>query len=440
MAIPDRNGEAHADVNPDTTAQSGLKQARFDELEKYPMGHGSGVYTQLFANLAEGKGPYQPTMMISVFGNPVMSVPGRANVEKALAGLETFVVVDPMLSETAMMADYVLPGTYYLERYDLTTHWVTWSVVGLRQPVVKPIFGQPAEYEIVAELGRRLSLKDAAGKDFFRVGPSTGTPIDNVTAWYEDYLSDQLLKGGPGISLAQLKELPGAAWVSKNGTRHAKYAEPVPVDKLATAWYDGSPTADGTAVYDKPKTDGGSRIGTVFAGKVLRGFMTPSGKVEFHSPKLAAHPDANGKAVDALPAYTPRDWQPSPEYPLFLTGWKEANHTHTRTQNNPWLLEIKPTNPLQVHPDTAATYGVKDGDTVTVESPHGSVTATVKLTRRMHPEVVGLQHGFGHIALGRNAKGRGTSDSILRPTKADPISGMAMHKETCVKITPTQEL
>ena len=435
MAIPDRNGGAHVEVKPDPTATMGVAQARFDELGKYPMGHGSGVYAQLFANLADGKGPYRPKMMVSVFGNPVMSVPGRANVEKAIAGLDTFVVVDPMLSETAMMADYVLPGTYYLERYDLTTHWVTWSVVGLRQPVVKPIFGQPAEYEIVAELGRRLNLKDAEGKDFFRVGPASGAPIDNVTAWYEDYLSDQLRKGGPGITLAQLKQLPGAAWVSSKGTRHAKYAEPLPATKLTGAWYDGDPAAEGTGVYDKPKADGGKRIGTVMGGKTVRGFMTPSGKVEFASPKLASKPDANGKAIDALPAYVPRDWQPSADYPLFLTGWKEATHTHTRTQNNPWLLELKPTNPLNIHPDTAAAHGVKDGDTVKVESPHGSVTATVKVTRRMHPEVVGLQHGFGHTALGANAKGKGTAESVLRPTRADPIAGMAMHKETCVKIT-----
>jgi hypothetical protein len=52
----------------------------------------------------------------------------------------------------------------------------------------------------------------------------------------------------------------------------------------------------------------------------------------------------------------------------------------------------------------------------------------------MHPEVVGLQHGWGHTALGKNAKGRGTPDSQLRPTKADPLSGMALHKEACVKV------
>jgi thiosulfate reductase/polysulfide reductase chain A len=118
-----------------------------------------------------------------------------------------------------------------------------------------------------------------------------------------------------------------------------------------------------------------------------------------------------------------------------LINWKEASHTHSRTQNNPWLLEIKPDNPLVIHPETAAKYGVKDGDEVWVESPHGKVRARLLASRRMHPEVVGLQHGFGHSALGRKARGRGTSDSVLRPTRSDPLSGQSLHKEACVRIT-----
>jgi thiosulfate reductase/polysulfide reductase chain A len=341
-----------------------------------------------------------------------------------------------MLSETAMLADYVLPGTVYLERYDLNSHWVTWPALGLRQPVVPPRFGQPAEYEVVAALGRRLGLTDADGKQFFSVGPLSGKPIQDLTAWYEDYLSNELVNGAPGITLDQLKALPGAVWVDRGGTRYHKYAEPVAADKLATAWFDGEREADGTAVYDKPKDDGGKRIGTVLGGHVVRGFFTPSGKVEFAAASLAEKPDATGRPVDPLPVYQPRDWQPSDEYPLYLVNWKEASHTHTRTQNNPWLLEIKSDNPLVIHPDTAATLGIADGEQVVVESPHGSVPARARTTRRMHPEVVGLQHGFGHSALGRLAKGRGTRDGILRPTKADPLSGMSLHKEACVRVRP----
>jgi len=436
MINPSRSGGKHAKAAPDETAAETLKNPRFDQLETYPWGHKSGVYARTFTNLLDGSGPYEPKMMMCVFQNPVMAVPGSEKVVEAIAKLETFVVIDTMLSETAMLADYVLPGTTYLERYDLTTHWVTWTALGLRQPVVKPIFGQLAEYEVVAALGRRLGLKDADGKDFFTLGALSGEPIEDLTAWYEDNLSQEVKNGGPGITLDELKALPGAVYVDEKGTKYAKYAGELAPEKLEKAVYDGDPTVDGTAIYDKAKDDGGVVIGHVFGGKPVKGFATKSGKIEFMSTSMVDKTDTDGKAVDLLPVYTPRDWQPDDKYPLYLINWKEASHTHSRTQNNPILLELKPDNPLVVHPDTAAKYGLKDGEDAIVESSYGQVQAKVKVSRRIHPEVVGLQHGFGHRNLGRLAKGRGTADGVLRPIKADPLSGMALHKEACVTLKP----
>jgi thiosulfate reductase/polysulfide reductase chain A len=434
MVIPSKAGGKHRSVDPDKVAAATLKQPRFDELVKYPLGHPSGVYTQCFSNLAEDKGPYRPKMAVIVYQNPMMSVPGNQVVAKALAKLETIVVIDTLLSETAMMADYVLPGTNYLERYDIQGHWVTWPALGLRQPVVKPLFGQPAEYEVVAALGRRLGLKDKDGMEFFRIGAESGQPVESTNAWYEEYLSDQLKNGTPKMTLAELKALPGAVWVDRRGTEYEKFAQELKPEQLKSAFFDGDPRKDGTAIYDKPKAEKGVRIGTVIGGKPVKGFGTPSGKIEFAAKWLGEKTDANGKPVDPLPVYTPRDWQPSKEYPLYWINWKEANHTHTRSQNNAWLLDIKPDNPMAIHPDTAARYGVADGDDVWVESPYGRTKARVKTTKRMHPEVVGVQHGFGHTALGKLARGRGTSDSALRPTQSDPLSGQAMHKEACVRI------
>jgi thiosulfate reductase/polysulfide reductase chain A len=434
MVIPSKAGGKHAAVHPDEVAQAGLKQPRFDELSRYPLGHGSGVYTQCFSNLADGKGPYQPKMAVIVFQNVMMSVPGRPTVAKALAKLETVVVVDTMLSETAMMADYVLPGTTYLERYDILGHWVTWPALALRQPVVKPRFGQPAEYEVVAALGRRLGLKEQDGREFFRIGPESAQPVESLTTWYEEYLSNQLKNGSPKLTLAELRALPGAVWVDKKGTKYEKYAEELTPEQLKTAIYDGKPRAEGTQIYDKPKDQKGTRIGIVVGGKAVKGFGTKSGKVEFVSKWLADKPDAEGKPVSPLPVYEPRAWQPTAEYPLYFINWKEASHTHTRTQNNGWLLDIKPENPMIINPATAAKYGIQDGDVVWVESKYGRVQARVRTTTRIHPEVVGVQHGFGHTALGRLAKGRGTSDSPLRPTKSDPLSGQASHKEACVRL------
>jgi len=444
LVIPDKRGNAHAEVEPDEQAQATLKNKRFDGVDELPFGHSSGVYGSGFQRLLEGNGPYQPRIGVCVFQNLVMSGPGSSKVAAALAKLELFVVVDTMFSETAMLADYLIPGTVYLERYDLNSHWVTWPALGLRQPVVGApkrqtspypyrggIFGQMAEYEFVAALGRKIGLREADGTEFFRIGRVSKQPVEDLTNWYEEYLSNELKTGAPGITLDELKQLPGAVWVDRSGTEYEKFKAVLSDAVLKTAFVDGDITRDGTAIFDRK---GGKRIGTVINGKPVRGFSTPSGKIEFYNADFARKKDAKGQPVDPLPAYKPRDWQPDQEYPLYLINWKEASHTHTRTQNNPWLLEIKPSNPLVIARATAQKLRIKDGDQVWVESKFGKVLATAKVTDRIHPEVVGAQHGFGHWKLGRLAAQRGTCFGDLNFLAYDPLSGQGLHKEICVKV------
>ena len=486
MIIPDRRGAKWTQAEPETPVTA----PRFDGLGELPWGHGSGVYGRGFERLLDGSGPYRPRAGMCVFQNLVMSGPGSAKVADSLATLETFVVVDTHVSETALLADYLIPGTHYLERYDLNAHWVTWPAMGLRQPVVGAaeratspwpyrggIFGQMAEYEFVAALGRRLGLKDKAGRDFFMIGALSGEPVEDLTTWYEEQLSNEVKKGAPGITLDELKALPGATWVNQDGTVFEKWAKPLGSkfveDADGTVW--DKPADDdsrkqlgvmvGEDLWTAPEADGGVKVGRRIAGAIYctdadrildgpklegkkpkqigyafggsdprRGFITPSGKVEFYNAKFADKTDASGRPVDAGPVYTPRAWQPDDEYPLFLINWKEASHTHTRSQNNPLLVGLKSRNPLRIHPDTAARFGVADGDEVVVESRHGSTRAVAELTRRIHPEVVGAQHGFGHTALGKVAAGRGSAFGNLNAITYDPISGQATHKEICVRV------
>ena len=488
MMIPERKGTKWSVAAPATP----ITAPRFDGLSDLPWGHSSGVYGRGFQRLLDGSGPYQPRAGICVFQNLVMSGPASARVAEALAKLETFVVVDTHESETALLADYLIPGTHFLERYDLTTHWVTWSTLGLRQPVVGAaerqsgpyayrggILGQMAEYEFVAALGRKLGLKDVSGKDYFTVGFVSGEPVDDLTSWYEEELSYELKKGAPALTLDEVKALPGAVWVDQGGTRYEKYAEPVNsklvLDPDRTVWdkpaddtsrkqvgllvegvlWTAAEVAGGVAVgrligdqvfytdgdkiLDGPKleTTHPKQIGYAFGGTdPRRGFFTSTGKVQFFNAKFAEKKDLNGRPVDAGPAYLPRDWLPDADYPLYLINWKEASHTHTRSQNNALLVQLKPDNPLRIHPDTAAMLGVSDGQEVVVESPHGSTHAIAQVTTSIHPEVVGAQHGFGHTALGKVAKGRGSAFGDLNTMRFDPLSGQASHKEICVRVRP----
>ncbi|OFY64516.1 MAG: hypothetical protein A3H98_08360 [Bacteroidetes bacterium RIFCSPLOWO2_02_FULL_36_8] len=456
LVSPNKKGNSHQHLHVEKP-----KAPRYaGDNKKYPMFHGSGCYTEIFQQLADKKGNYPAKMAMIVFQNPVMAVPGTETVIKALSNLEFVVVNDIFLSETALMADIVVPGATYLERYDWTGNWVTWPSLSLRQPVVKPIFGQPTEAEFVVEIGRRLGLTDSEGHEFFWNNPITGEREENLTKWYEAFFSKEIINGAPKITLEEFKKLPGAVWTTGK-TEYEKYKKEIAEDVLKTTVVEKvkikmlkngeEKEVEIEHIYDKPKADGGKRLGTYFmvedenknndpkfkpkvTKKAVKGFMTPTGKVELVLNYLKGKTDANGNPCSEFPDYKQRDWYPNNEFPCFLINWKEATHTHTRTQNNRWLLELKPENPLQVNTKTGEKLGLSTGDIVWVESKYGKMKAKVQLTEAIHPEVVGSQHGFGHWAMGKEAKGRGSTDSNLRPCKSDPIGGQSLHKECCVKI------
>jgi len=107
-------------------------------------------------------------------------------------------------------------------------------------------------------------------------------------------------------------------------------------------------------------------------------------------------------------------------------------------------MEMKPDNPLIINSATAEKMGLKDGDAVWIESPFAKAKGTVQVSERIHPEVVALQHGYGHWGFGKVAKGSmntlnkwsaaGTADGQFLPGKAEKFSGMAVHKEIGVRV------
>lgn len=366
LIIPERKG-------PKFTVPAKPGAPRIDGAgSKYPFAHSSGIYVEARDAMISGT-PYQPKAAVFVFQNFVFSVPNSAKNLQALNNLELIVSVDTHLSETALMADYVIPGSNYLERYKLCTQWDTFPVVALRQPTVAPVFGQKLEYEFVQDLALAMGYNQYP-----------------FNAPYEQYL-DEALQAGIGISLNDLKALPGATWIG--GDTHYRKHEVIPPGNITPI-----------------------------------GFNTPSRKFEFYSQQMV------DKGLNGLPEYVATEDSPTETYPLHIINWKEALHTHSRTMNNRWLMEFHGENELWINVDVAQGLGINDGDLVWVENQFAKAQAKARVTRRIHPDVVGMVHGFGHWGLGPVANGKGINDSQFVPGKAEHISGMAAHKDGAVKV------
>ena len=58
-------------------------------------------------------------MIIVTCGNPLTQVPDSMIVQKAFSSVETLVVIDQFMTDTAKLADYVLPTTTVFEEEDI---------------------------------------------------------------------------------------------------------------------------------------------------------------------------------------------------------------------------------------------------------------------------------------------------------------------------------
>ncbi len=127
---------------------------------------------------------------------------------------------------------------------------------------------------------------------------------------------------------------------------------------------------------------------TKFQKYLSKGFKTPSGKVEL------VLSNATRFGLAALPEYTPPATPRDADYPLLLTSAKSRHYLHSSYRWIKRLHDREPQPLAMVHPETAALYGVVEGEDVCIETEHGRITQIAQLTRRVLPGVVYAAHGW----------------------------------------------
>jgi len=101
-----------------------------------------------------------------------------------------------------------------------------------------------------------------------------------------------------------------------------------------------------------------------------------------------------------------------------------------RGANKPWLQELPdPVSKIawhswvEVHPDTAAKWGLATGDFLLLKSPFGATKFPAWITRSVRPDVLAVPTGQGHTAYGRYAKDRSANPFELLGALANEYGG-----------------
>jgi anaerobic selenocysteine-containing dehydrogenase len=104
------------------------------------------------------------------------------------------------------------------------------------------------------------------------------------------------------------------------------------------------------------------------------------------------------------------------EFPLHFLPYASPALLDGSLAHLPWLQELPDvlstamwSSWVEIHPGTAAKFGIADGDIVQIQSRHGSIHAPAVLSPGISPDVIAMPVGQGHQTFTRYASGRGAS-------------------------------
>jgi anaerobic selenocysteine-containing dehydrogenase len=364
--------------------------------------------------------------------NPVWTNPDGFSWVEALANenlVNCYVALTPTWNETAYFADYILPMGHGSERHDVhsyETHDAQW--IGFRQPVLRAArermgvkvsdtrLVNPGEVweenEFWLELSWRIDpMGDLGIRQFVESKKHAGERL-GVDEYYEYMFENSVpgLKeraGEEGLTPLEFMRRYGAFEVRKKvGAIHE---EAVPTDELEDIHVDSfgkvytktaKPASTNIVPIPTPDPDSEGRrlVGIKVDNEIVRGFPTPSGRLEFYSRTLSDW----GWHDESIPVYIKSHIHPdnlAEDQTVLISTFRLPVQIHTRSANAKWLDEIAHTNPLWIHPSHAARVGVKTGDAVRVETEIGYFVVRAWVTEGIRPGIVACSHHMGRWKL-----------------------------------------
>jgi biotin/methionine sulfoxide reductase len=278
-------------------------------------------------------------------GNPFHHHQDLARLHLAFGRLDTFIVHESVWTATARHADIVLPATLTLEREDIGAAPTDPLMVAMHR--VLPPHGQARDdFDIFADLAERMGLREA-----FTEGRDTRQWLQHL---YEK-------------------------------TRAALQARGDEAPDFDRFW------ARGELRLPQQADDGG----------ILRAFRddpegrplpTESGRVQIHSPRIAAFGDAD---CPGHPAWLPPDDAPDDRHPLWLLANQPATQLHSQGDPGAHTQSTRRQGRqvCRLHPADAAARGIASGDAVRIFNVRGDCLAVAALDDALRPGVLQLPTG-----------------------------------------------
>jgi len=364
----------------------------------------------------ETPGAGQIRALITVAGNPVLSTPDGARLDRALESLDFMVSVDIYRNETTRHADVILPAPPLLARghFDVALYSLAIrNIANYSPPLVDLEPGEMHEWEVLLRLANIVS---GAGAD------ADPNPLD-------DFVITQQVEKAVSRSGSNVEGRTSAELLDTLSSRRGP--ERVLDFMLRTGPYgDGfGADPDGLTLSKLEANPHGVDLGPL-EPRIPEMLRTPTGKVELAPESLVAD-------VARLRQALGRERNGE----IVLVGRRDLRSNNSWMHNLDVLVKGKPRCTMHVHPDDAHRLGLIAGAAARVKSRTGEILVPVEVTDAVMPGVVSIPHGWGHsvpgVAMAVAAEHAGVNSNLVAdPDLFDPMSGNAVLNGIPVEVAP----
>ena len=369
--------------------------------------------------------------------NPLLSYSDTRAWLEAREHLDLLVVIDPAMTETARIADYVLPTPVGYEKWEMANFPKRFPeiYVQVRPPVVPPPGEALPEPEIYARLAEAMNLFGEPPAELFDL--ARGALAADGAMAYLGRLQELAAAGDARIAKERSifwayrtlgPVLPGpalaAVWLQCHLNAMLRPASVL--RSLGRAWETRSPFEVGTELFGRIlQHPEGVEIARVDPARNLEdNLATPDGKIRLAPEPMLA------EITRCLEAQTEAD----PEYPFVLAAGLRTRWTANTIQRDPkWRKGRGPHCALHLSPGDAAALGVADGEEVRILTQRGAAVAPAEIDPKLRDGHVWIPNGFGM----QNAAGEriGVNQNELTDVKdRDPFTGIPHHRAVACRI------
>jgi anaerobic selenocysteine-containing dehydrogenase len=367
--------------------------------------------------------------------NPANTTADTPRFEAAVRALDLSVVVDVAYTETAELADYVLPAAAQYEKWETTVFSFEWprNYFHLRAPLFEPLPGTLPEPEIYTRVVRAMGvLPDDEALAGLRAlaAENRGKMMKRAGEMFAE--NPKLVSLAPVLLYLTLgPTLPdGAAAAAPlyGGCHETAMKHTVAVQRALET--RAEPPILGEMLFGKLLA---SRSGFVFTAheydEIFQLVKHPDGKIHLAVPEM----------LDWLARLDPTAEQPDPAYPFTLVAGQRRMHNANQIFRTPAWRKTDPDGALRIHPDDIAALGGREGGWMAVATRTGRIVCRVESDPSMRRGLVALPHGYGQSypdgAGGRVIDGP-RLNLITAHDDCDPIAATPYHKNVAVHLAP----